>query len=129
VIVSWGNEVAGQKWMFRLQTDGRLGVVVWNGYIQSSVSVADGQWHHVAALLADDGSPSVNEIKLYVDGFPQTTTYSSTQPIDTLAGQDVQIGAFYNGSAQAGFFNGLLDDVRIYNLDLDENQIYRLSME
>lgn len=129
VIVSWGNEAAGQKWMFRLQTDGRLGVVVWNGYIQSSVSVADGQWHHVAALLADDGSPSVNEIKLYVDGFPQTTTYSSTQPIDTFAGQDVQIGAFYNGSAQAGFFNGLLDDVRIYNLDLDENQIYRLSME
>lgn len=129
VIVSWGNEVAGQKWIFRLQPDGRLGVVVWNGYIQSSVSVADGQWHHVAAVLADDGSPSVNEIKLYVDGLPQIATYSSTQPIDTLAGQDVQIGAFYNGSSQAGFFNGLLDDVRIYNLDLDANQIYRLSME
>ncbi len=129
VILSWGNQANGQKWMFRVQADGKLAAGVWGGYISGSVSVADGQWHHVAAVLADDGSPSVNEIKLYVDGFPQSTTYSSTQPIDTLAGQDVQLGAVYNGTAQASFFNGLLDEVRIYNLGLDGNQIYRLSME
>lgn len=129
MILSWGYGANGQKWMFRMQADGKLAAGVWGGYISGSVSVADGQWHHVAAVLVDDGSPSVNEIKLYVDGLPQIATYSSTQPIDTLAGQDVQIGAFYNGSAQAGFFNGLLDEVRIYNLGLDGNQIYRLSME
>jgi hypothetical protein len=129
MILSWGYGANGQKWMFRLQADGKLAAGVWGGYISGSVSVADGQWHHVAAVLADDGSPSGNEIKLYVDGVPQSTTYSSTQPIDTLAGQDVQIGAFYNGSALASFFNGLLDEVRIYNLGLDGNQIYRLSME
>ncbi len=112
-----------------MQSDGKLAVGVWGGYIYGNVSVADGQWHHVAAVLAADSSPSVNEIKLYVDGLPQIATYSSTQPIDTLAGQNVQIGSVYNGTSQASFFNGLLDDVRIYNLSLDANQIYRLSME
>ncbi|HML74683.1 MAG TPA: choice-of-anchor Q domain-containing protein [Anaerohalosphaeraceae bacterium] len=128
-IISWGNGANGQKWMFRMQSDGKLAVGVWGGYIYGNVSVADGQWHHVAAVLAADSSPSVNEIKLYVDGLPQIATYSSTQPIDTLAGQNVQIGSVYNGTSQASFFNGLLDDVRIYNLSLDANQIYRLSME
>lgn len=129
MILSWGTGANGQKWMLRLQADGKLAAAVWGGYIQSSVSVADGQWHHVAAVLADDGSPSVNEITLYVDGVPQSTTYSSTQAIDTLAGQDVQIGSAYNGTSQASFFNGLLDDVRIYDVSLTEEEIFRLSNE
>lgn len=129
MILSWGTGANGQKWMFRLQADGKLAAGVWGGYISGSVSVADGQWHHVAAVLADDGSPSVNEIKLYVDGVPQSTTYSSTQAIDTLAGQDVQLGAYYNGSTQASFFNGLLDDVRIYAVSLTEEEVFRLSNE
>jgi hypothetical protein len=129
VILSWGNAVNGQKWMFRVQSDGKLAAAVWGGYIQSGVSVADGQWHHVAAVLVDDGSPSVNEIKLYVDGIRQTATFSSTQAIDTIAGQNVQLGTVYNGTAQGSFFSGLLDEVRIYDVPLTGNQILRVAME
>jgi hypothetical protein len=129
VILSWGNAVNGQKWMFRVQSDGKLAAAVWGGYIQSGVSVADGQWHHVAAVLVDDGSPSVNEIKLYVDGIPQTVTSSSSQAINTVASQNVQMGSVYNGTAQASFFGGLLDEVRIYDVPLTGEQILRVAME
>ncbi len=129
VILSWGNAVNGQKWMFRVQSDGKLAAAVWGGYIQSGVSVADGQWHHVAAVLFDDGSPSVNEIKLYVDGFPQTVTSSSSQAINTVASQNVQMGSVYSGTAQTSFFSGLLDEVRIYDVPLTGNQILRVAME
>jgi len=82
-----------------------------------------------AAVLVDDGSPSVNEIKLYVDGIRQTATFSSTQAIDTIAGQNVQMGSVYNGTAQASFFGGLLDEVRIYDVPLTGEHILRVAME
>ena len=129
VIMSWGNGANGQKWMFRVQADGKLAVAVWGGYISGSVSVADGQWHHVAAVLVDDGSPSVDEIRLYVDGFPQTVTSSNSQAINTVAGQTVQMGSVYNGAAQGSFFGGLLDEVRIYDVALTGEQILRVAME
>ncbi len=129
VILSWGNGANGQKWIVRVQADGKLAAAVWGGYIQGSVSVADGQWHHVAVVLADDGSPSVNEIKLYVDGIPQTVTSSSSQAINTVASQNVQMGSVYNGTAQASFFGGLLDEVRIYDVPLMGQQILRVAME
>jgi len=55
--------------------------------------------------------------------------FDHQKPIDTLAGQDVQIGSAYNGTSQASFFNGLLDDVRIYDVSLTEEEIFRLSNE
>jgi len=115
--------------MLRLQPDGKPAVAVWGGYISGSVSVADGQWHHVAAVLVDDGSPSVNEIRLYVDGFPQTVTSSSTQAINTAANQNVQMGSVSSGTAQGSFFSGLLDEVRIYDVPLTGEQILRVAME
>ncbi|HML74453.1 MAG TPA: GLUG motif-containing protein [Anaerohalosphaeraceae bacterium] len=128
-ILSWGNEANGQKWIVRVQGGGKLAVAVWGGYIQGSTLVVDGQWHHVAAVLVDDGSPSVNEIKLYVDGVAQTVTYDTTQAIDTGAGQNVQMGSVYSGTAQTRFFIGLLDEVRIYDVPLTGEQILRVAME
>jgi hypothetical protein len=56
-IVSWGSSAVGQKWGFRMESDGSLGVGVWGGYIKTTTQlVNDGNWHHVAAVLADDGS-------------------------------------------------------------------------
>ncbi|MEN6308313.1 MAG: GLUG motif-containing protein [Anaerohalosphaeraceae bacterium] len=128
-ILSWGNAASGQKWLFRTQSDCKLAVGVWGGYIYGNVSVADGQWHHVAAVLVDDGSPSVDEIKLYVDGIRQTATYNTTQAIDTAISQNVQIGSVHNGTAQVSFFNGLIDEVRIYDAALTQEQILRVAME
>jgi len=73
IIAAWGVwEGAGTKWQFFVQdyngTAGAIRVSVAGGYIVGSTDVRDNQWHHVAAVLEDDGSPMSSEIKLYVDG-------------------------------------------------------------
>jgi hypothetical protein len=124
VILSWGADQNGQKWTFRVESNGTLGVGVWGGYINSTATINNGQWHHIAAVLNDDGSPSVNEILLYIDGVFQNTTANSTQLIGTVASQDVILGAYQSAGAATGYFNGMLDDICIYNRAIEIDEIF-----
>ncbi len=74
----------------------------------------------VAVVAENDGSPNINEVKLYVDGLPdEPSVNASDRIIDTVTGPDVTIGQ-YNG---AGFFEDTIDEVRIYNRALDADEI------
>jgi hypothetical protein len=126
-IISWGTEQAGQKWMFRIESNGTLGVGVWNGYINSAAAIDDGQWHHVAAVLNDDGSPNVSEILLYIDGVLQSASASNTQAINTTARQNVLIGTSENAGVNGTYFNGRIDEVRIYDTALTQQQIQAVT--
>lgn len=92
VISTWGSSVQdGGDWHFNVTGDGKLRLSVGAGSITSQSSVTDGQWHHVAAVLNNDGTPNVDEVKLYVDGQLEINTTSVSQPINTAA-SDVIIG-------------------------------------
>jgi hypothetical protein len=127
-VASWGLNVAGQKWIFRVQesngTVGAIRVEVNGGYQVGSVDVRDGQWHHVAAVLADDGSPNVTEIALYVDGSPEVISAQLDEPIDTAPSGNVRIGQSPWGNRP---FTGLIDDVRIYSRTLETAEIRVLA--
>jgi hypothetical protein len=116
-ILGWG----GLHWIFGLFGTGELTVYANGPYIKTTRRVDDNLWHHVAAVMPDDGSPDVSEIKLYVDGLLQTTA-NSPGAINTPSANDVLIGAFSAGPP-AGFFKGLIDDVRLYNMALSGAQI------
>ena len=120
VILGWG----GQQWVFGLFGSGELTVYAGGPYIKTALLVNDDQWHHVAAVMTDDGSPNVSEITLYVDGILQTTV-NAPGVINTPQANDVLIGAFSAGTP-AGFFKGLLDDVRLYNMALSGAQIEQI---
>lgn len=127
VIISWGAGQPGQKWMFRVQSTGQLAVGVWEGFIMGSQLVTDGKWHHVAAVLDDDGSPDVSKIRLYVDGVLEThTTVSNPQGINTSNAQDVYLGVLSEGNLRL-YFKGILDDVRIYGRALNAQDIALLA--
>jgi hypothetical protein len=127
-ILAWGQNVAGQKWIFRVQeTNGILGAIrmeVNSGYIVGSIDLRDGQWHHVAAVLVDDGSPDVNEIELYVDGILEAVSASEGEPINTAADGDVRIGQAAWGARP---FTGQIDDVRIYRRVVSQAEIANLA--
>jgi hypothetical protein len=123
-ILSWGSPIAGQKWMFRVSQTGNLAVGVWDGYIQSQQTINDGQWHYVVAVLLNDGSPELGEIKLYIDGDLQTNPYiSNPREINTSNAENVFLGARIGGSTTNSYFSGIMDDVRIYNRALTQNEI------
>jgi Concanavalin A-like lectin/glucanases superfamily/F5/8 type C domain len=113
-ILSWGQNVAGQKWVFRTDTNGAIRAEVNGGYIVGSTDVCDDNWHHVAVVFQTDDTPDVTDIKLYVDGVQETISAELSKAINTAIDGTVRIGKSpWSGSTF--FFEGLIDDVRIYD--------------
>lgn len=77
--------------------------------------LAVGAWTHLVGMY--DGT----NVKLYVNGVLIATT-AATGPIDTVAAS-VNIGAYSNGSSY--YFNGLIDEVRIYERALSVTEIQK----
>ncbi|HPO70615.1 MAG TPA: lamin tail domain-containing protein [Anaerohalosphaeraceae bacterium] len=120
-IISWGELQTGRKWAVRVNDDGTLRAEVQEGYIYGTTPVADNQWHHVAVVLIDDGSPDISEAILYVDGKAETTFGGiQARAVNTAAVSDVLIGVNLNGTV---FFQGLMDDLRIYSRALTADEI------
>ncbi|MGA2915086.1 MAG: LamG domain-containing protein [Sedimentisphaerales bacterium] len=81
--------------------------------IQSSgINVNDGQWHHIAGVYDGDW------IYLYIDG---TQFKQGASDIITPSIWPVYIGGSYDYSDR--WFDGLIDDVRVYNTALSQSDI------
>jgi hypothetical protein len=130
-ILSWGRNLPGEAWTLlltrgsRFESEGALKLDINDGYLAGRTKLNDNQWHHIAAVLQDDGSPNVTEARLYVDGQEETVGRMLAQPINSTAGDDVRIGIFKEGGNQ--YFKGLMDDVRIYSKALNESEISDLA--
>jgi len=111
-IMSWGTLETGRKWVIRIYSSGAIRAEVENGWVYGTKAVNDGQWHHVAVVLDSDGTPDISEVRLYVDGYLDTTSGFQACPIDTGSSYDVGIGLLVS---QQQPFGGMLDDVRIYD--------------
>ena len=86
-----------------------------------SVSLNDGQWHHIAAVR--DGSVGLR--LFYVDGYPDQASVrpnTDTGLMLLAAGDALFLGA--NGGGRQ--FSGWLKDVRIYNYPLARSQVQSL---
>ena len=120
-IVRWGTlGTSGAQWFNGITAEGKLRAAVWGGSILGDTEIDDGTWHHVAIVLPDKENVKVEDILLYVDGEQEDTTLSNgAQTIDTAVDMDVLIST--DGS------EGLLDDVRIYNYMLREDDIQALA--
>ncbi len=93
-------------------------------YSKSNSSVIDGNWHHL--LIVWDSKN--NLIKLYTDGVLTKTNTSINKNCYGNVGQPLTIGCFpgYPGISDLSFYNGLIDDIAIYNRALSEQEITNL---
>jgi hypothetical protein len=81
--------------------------------IRSDV-VADGVWHHVAATREQSSGAMV----LYVDGTQVASGSGSTESRD--ASDQIRIGSIQTGN---NFYNGLIDEIRIWDVARSQTQI------
>jgi hypothetical protein len=124
-IISWGSDALGRKWSLRTeQSTGAFGVHVSGGSVFGETNVADGAWHHVAAVL-DEGRTSVSEVRLYVDGIAETAGSATAQQIATAQSGNVIIGTC--DAIRRLYFKGLVDEVVVFDVALTDEQIVRLS--
>ncbi len=119
-IVSWGKRDFGQ--MFTLgYIRGRLGVTPHGGYLYMNAETHDDQWHHVAVVVQEAELPNLHDnVKLYLDGVPaeiHDIGLLDLWPIQTGQELPIRIGRG---------FKGLVDDLRLYDRVLSEEEINAL---
>lgn len=95
--------------------NGNITTRVWNNEViaTSGTNYADGTWHH---LVHTFGS-SIGEQRIYVDGVLQATGTKSSSDFNW---EDRIIIGY---SADKGYFQGEIDEVRIWNKVLTETEI------
>jgi len=122
-IIAWGANVAGQR--MNLRVDTVLRMEHGNGNIRGTngPSLLDGQWHYVAGTVPQGGT--MMDVRLYVDGADVTPASTTTAAFDLTAGVDVAIGM--GGPAGDRFFTGLIDEVRIYDCVLTQEEVASLA--
>ena len=88
----------------------------WGG-IYGKINVNDGQWHHATGTY--DGS----RISLYVDG----TLDVSVDVIGSIKTNDYAVYIGENVEKPGRFWNGLIDDVRVYNYAFSADEIAAIA--
>ncbi len=133
-IISWGRQETPKAWSLMVSfltsgNRGALSLAVMGGIIIGETDLRDNKWHHVAAVLEDDGAPDVTEVKLYVDGRLEDFSFSAAGAIDTSDDVNVQLGAWTVAIGANKYFKGLMDDVRIYDRALSVDEIQALQIK
>jgi len=85
----------------------------WNS---ASASLSASAWHHVVGTY--DGATQ----RLYVDGV-QSGTAGATGSINNPTSPLVQIGHNITGTGTAAYFNGVIDELAVYNYALSAGQV------
>lgn len=121
-IMSWGADDFGKMWIFCfIGGRKRIGVTPDGGYLYMNDATHDDKWHHVAAVVQDAELPNLHDdVTLYKDGELaeiHDIGLLDLWPIETGSDLDVRIGRG---------FKGLIDDVRIYDRALSEDEIKAL---
>jgi outer membrane lipoprotein-sorting protein len=86
-------------------------------YINGTTTVDSGQWHNVVCVY--DGQ----KMSIYVDGKPDVISMPLTVPIGT---NNFPVCIGENIELKGRCFHGLIDDVRIYDYALSENEVVEL---
>ncbi len=110
---------SGTGTLFKVSINGSGAAVVDLGgvSITGGSSLANGAWHHLAVSVPESGNSG--GVKLYVDG--SATNGSGTTAVNTSNANDLKIGT--DGSA---YFNGQLDDIRLYQAELNSTMITKV---
>ncbi len=119
-IISWGKEDFGQ--MFTVgYLRGRAGITPRGGYLYMNAETHNDQWHHIAVVVRKAELPNLHDdVRLYLDGAPaeiHDIGLLDLWPIQTGQELPVRIGRG---------FTGLLDDLRIYDRPLSEEEVNAL---
>ncbi|MHC4241288.1 MAG: LamG domain-containing protein [Planctomycetota bacterium] len=86
-------------------------------FYNSETSITAEQWYHVAVSFTKGGL-----VEFYIDGVPAGSAEQLTN-FGILNEEPVRIGGRKDGYS---FFNGILDDVRLYDRALSADQIQKL---
>ncbi|MFH1392646.1 MAG: LamG-like jellyroll fold domain-containing protein [bacterium] len=93
----------------------------WKGQFVPSLGLKNQQWYHLAVAVGPDA-----KARIYVDGSYKTQMDTNGGNLTYSAGLPHTLARYYSGGT---YFNGRLDDVRVYNQSLTSAQIEKLYVQ
>jgi len=84
-------------------------------YVEGTTAVNDNIWHHIVAVR----DVTRDKIYIYTDGKSNSATDISTSTLSNATNLRI-------GGGNSGYFNGLTDEVKIYNYALGEDEVKAL---
>jgi hypothetical protein len=114
------TSLTGNRFGIWLDTEGRFHFRVGQNTWQSPSSLNQNQWYHVAATY----DATTKAMDLYVDG-QLVATATQRYGFNTPTIATLTIGA--SGAGNDEFFNGLIDDVRVFRTALSEEDVLTLA--
>lgn len=115
-----GVFIKGEAYYLTVDPNGKIHVYAYGktsaGYHASNATLNINEWYHVALTIDDNG------FKTYINGVLDNTV--STGGSVSVSGADAAIGSEHNGTGR--FFNGKIDEVRVYNRALSAAEIKQL---
>ena len=85
-------------------------------------SLSDGNYHHI--VWTYDGSRSATGMNLYIDGVQMSISTSSVGTvIGLVTSAEFMLGAGYKSSSPLHPYNGILDEVSIFNTELSASDV------
>ncbi len=116
VIADYGSFTTGGRFTLNVLWSNAIRLEVGGNGLSGSIPVNDSLWHHVAVVY----DPSLtNKLSLYVDGVLDIAG-NVTVPIVTGSSNNLKIGQRVDG---VNGFTGDIDEVRVWDIALDTNQL------
>ncbi|MFB0553507.1 MAG: LamG domain-containing protein [Phycisphaerae bacterium] len=121
-IVHWGAHVGGQRVEFRINST-RLRISHGDGNVQGNTDLIDDEWHHVAVTVIDSATASSTDVTFYVDGEDDTMESTDPDGWDIVANATLDVTIGWRPTQQDRPFIGSIDDVRIYDKVLTQEEV------
>lgn len=125
IIASKGNTSNGYQ--LKLNNNNKV-MMIWfvNGVqygLTSNTTITNSIWRNIAVTYGN------TNLTIYIDGVLDSTTSINTNP--NVIQDNFCIGAQYNSTnSQSNFFKGDIDEFRLWNISLNQNQIqYIMNQE
>ena len=130
IISKYDSSAATNYMTFNFYTSsGKFGTSIYENTLDDAIDAitnntvfAEDIWYHIVAVI----NLSDQNIDLYVDGLEEASTITIVNTPPTVFANNhipVRIGVTRNAGGWAGYFNGSIDEVAIYNRSLSEEEI------
>ena len=113
---SCGKNGMGLEVNYSRRDPGRLSIDYHNGFFDTGYTIDAYTWYHATLVY------TLDDVKLYING---DLTYSALIKKSELDGGLIRLGRHCVEGETNGFFNGLIDEVSIWNMALDEKSVKR----
>ena len=123
-----GGTNAKEAFIIYYQSDNKIKVEYDNRSLGTTTTISNNTWTHIVATYNGGSIESSANTKIYINGVLQTLTNSggATGVANTL-NTDYAIG--YRRYANQFYFDGSIDQVRIYNTALSQSDVVNLASE